>query len=120
MRKHPQKLAEKYRITSGRMSSTRADGNNGSFAIPSPTRSQGFLYIIASDGGGWDHCSVSLKERSPSWKEMCLVKDLFWKPEETVIQYHPPESKYINRHRYVLHLWKQQGVDIPMPPPTFV
>lgn len=120
MRKHPSKKAEKYRIVSGPMRSLKADGNNGAFAIPSPVRKQDILYVIASDGGMWDHCSVSLKIRTPTWKELCFIKDLFWEPEETVIQYHPPASKYINQHYFVLHLWRPQEIDIPMPPINFV
>lgn len=26
--------------------------------------------------------------------------------EETVVQFHPPESEYVNNHLYCLHLWK--------------
>jgi len=120
MRKHPQKAAEIHRVISGQMGSTRADGNNGAFAIPSPVRRQDTLYVIASDSGAWDHCSVSLKIRPPTWKELCFIKELFWEPEETVIQYHPPASKYINQHHFVLHLWRPQTVEIPLPPINFV
>lgn len=120
MREHPSKNAEKYRVKTEHMRSTRADGNNGAFIIPSPARKQNLLYVVASDSGGWDHCSVSLATRTPIWKELCFIKDLFWEPEETVIQYHPPVSQYINQHHFVLHLWKPQGVDIPLPPMNFV
>jgi hypothetical protein len=120
MRKKPHKLAEKHRITKGRKRSTRADGCNGAFDIPSPKKRKDMLYVIAADGGLWDHVSVSLKNRTPIWSEMNFIKDLFWEPEETVIQYHPPASKYINQHPFVLHLWRPQGIDIPMPPINFV
>lgn len=43
-------------------------------------------------------------------------KDIFWGPEETVIQYHPPKSEYVNNHPSVLHLWRPTGVDLPLPP----
>lgn len=120
MKKHPAKKAEIHRIKTGQMGSTKACGNNGAFAIPSPVRKQAILYVVASDGGAWDHVSVSLKTRTPTWKELCFIKDLFWNPEEAVIQYHPPASQYINQHDFVLHLWKPQNVDIPMPPIEFV
>lgn len=73
------------------------------------------LKVICSWGMGWDHVSVSLESRCPSWAEMCWVKDLFFKPEECVVQYHPPESTYKHLHPYCLHLWRPQGAEIPMP-----
>lgn len=46
------------------LNSTKDDGNNGVFFIPrlkAPQRVA--LWIIASDGDGWEHVSVSLKPR---------------------------------------------------------
>ena len=31
------------------------------------------MAIIASWGGGWEHVSVSLRNRCPTWEEMCRV-----------------------------------------------
>lgn len=56
--------------------------------------------IIASWGGGWEHVSVSLNNRCPTWEEMCMVKDIFWGEDECVIQFHPPKSA--NQHPSVL------------------
>jgi hypothetical protein len=47
------------------------------------------LRVIASDGKGWEHISVSLPNRCPNWREMCFIKSLFWDEEDVVIQYHP-------------------------------
>ena len=74
------------------------------------------LDVIFSDGLGWEHVSVSTRGRCPNWPEMCLVKNLFWSPEDCVIQYHPPEAEYVNDHPYCLHLWRPQGVAVPIPP----
>ena len=49
-----------------------------------------------------------------------MFKDLFWLPEETVVQYHPAKADYVNTHPYVLHLWKQIGSEFPKPPKIFV
>jgi len=76
--------------------------------------------IIASWGGRWDHVSMSLEDRCPTWEEMCWVKDLFWNAKETVIQYHPSKNRYVNNHPYCLHLWKPQRHTIPLPPVSFV
>ena len=113
MRSHPSKKAEKHRVTKGHMASDKSYGSNGYFLIPSPQK--GILKIIASDKLLWDHVSVSLPNRTPSWTEMCYVKDLFWGPDEVVIQYHPAKTDYINNHPYVLHLWRSQYEKIPMP-----
>lgn len=67
----------------------------------------------------WEHLSVSLADRCPTWEEMCFLKDLFWEPEETVVQYHPPKSEYVNIAKNCLHLWRYRG-DMPRPPKIFV
>lgn len=76
--------------------------------------------VTATNGGGWDHVSVSLRNRCPSWDEMCKIKDIFFGPEECVVQYHPAQSEYVNIHPYCLHLWKPQNRSIPVPPKIFV
>lgn len=75
----------------------------------------GDVAIIFSFGGGWEHASVSLKKRCPTWEEMCMVKDIFWKETECVLQFHPPKSEYVNLHPFCLHMWKQVGVDNQTP-----
>ena len=63
------------------------------------------FFVIASDGGGWEHVSVSPcnKKRKvcPTWEEMCAIKDMFFDPEERVVQFHPSRSEYVNDHPYV-------------------
>ncbi len=80
--------------------------------------------VIASWGGNWEHVSVSIPalivKRLPTWDEMCAIKELFFKDEECVIQYHPAKKDYINNHPFVLHLWKPTKERIPMPPKEFV
>lgn len=80
------------------------------------------FFCIASCGGGWEHVSVSPKnqKRCPTWEEMCAIKDLFFDPEETVVQYHPAHSRYVNNHPYCLHLWRPVGAELPEPPCEFV
>ncbi len=78
------------------------------------------LRVIVSWGGGWDHVSVSLENRCPDWDEICFAKDIFFHPNECVIQYHPPKSDYVNNHPYCLHLWRPQNESVPMPPKSFV
>src|SRR5262245_27994585 len=97
------------------MKSDDSYGMNGAFEV---TGSKGKLYVIASDQKGWEHVSVSpaKNDRTPTWEEMAFIKGLFWGEEETVIQYHPPKSQYVNNHPFVLHLWKPIEQEIPLPP----
>lgn len=88
--------------------------DGGIWSIPSPTDSKP-LRVVASDGAGWDHVSVSRHNRPPNWAEMCRVKDVFFDPEEVVMQLHPRKSEYVNNHPHCLHLWRPQGVEIPTP-----
>lgn len=64
----------------------------------------------------WEHVSVSARAFCPSWLEMCWVKDLFFLPEEWVVQYHPAKDDHINDHERTLHMWRPIGVELPIPP----
>lgn len=107
------------RIRYGAMGSGDFYGNNGAFAIDFSNRS--LAMVIASDGEGWEHVSVRMvekatgKDRTPTWAEMCRIKDLFWDDQDCVIQYHPPRSEYVNNHPHVLHLWRPVDKEIPLP-----
>jgi hypothetical protein len=101
------KVPEKYRVIIGPLKSSESDGNNGCFTV----KRNGFQYnIIATDFGKDEHVSVHITvgktQKTPTWEQMCFVKDLFWGKEDTVVQYHPPESQYVNVHEHVLHLWR--------------
>jgi hypothetical protein len=117
-------VPEQYRLRTGSLASTPAYGNNGAFTIP-PLVGNRELWVIASDGDGWEHVSIHVwegnkKYRLPTWPEMCHVKDMFWDDEDEVMQVHPKKSEYVNCHPYVLHLWKPIGQEILMPPPELV
>ena len=88
--------------------------DGGAFRFDSPI-DKAPLVVIASFGMGWDHVSVSRKNRCPNWKEMCFIKDMFFDDEEVVIQYHPAKSEYVNDNENCLHLWKPQNIEFPMP-----
>lgn len=81
------------------------------------------MIAVASDGGGWEHVSVSIMgstSKTPDWDQMCFVKDLFWDEEDVVIQFHPPKTHYVNNHPGCLHMWRQIGKVIDIPPSIFV
>jgi hypothetical protein len=95
---------------------------HGAFTVIGPFGRD--LLIMSSGTGamaeGWEHVSVSTSSRTPSWAEMCFVKDLFWRDDEVVMQLHPAKSDYVNHHPYCLHLWAPLDASIPLPPSEFV
>jgi hypothetical protein len=113
---------EGYRIRNGYFASKTGE-DFGAFFIPGPCGRE--LKVIASSGDeeegiDWEHVSVSLSNRCPNWEEMCYIKNLFWDEEETVMQLHPPKSKWINNHPYCLHMWRPLKEEIPLPPEVAV
>ena len=80
------------------------------------------MSFVASWGGGWDHVSVApLKKKIvPSWEMMCKVKDIFFKPDEAVIQIHPPKDEYVNNIPNCLHLWRANDKEMILPPSFMV
>ena len=113
--------AEKHRLHGDAQFVSFYGDNFGAFIIH---RINGNLRILVSPGEkgkyAWEHVSVSLENRCPTWDEMDRVKRMFWLPEETVIQLHVPEREHINVHPFTLHLWRPIGVEIPLPPPIMV
>lgn len=95
------------------------DEGNGVFKIPSVIDGA-FLTVIASNGEGWDHVSVSRKNRCPNWPEMEQIASLFFLDTETAMQLHVPPTEHINLHPWCLHWWRPQNTAIPKPPSEMV
>lgn len=113
MRRYKDLLQDK-RIKIDQMSEI---GGNGWVKMPNTS---GSMVVVFSWHMGWDHVSISYADRTPTWDEMCYVKDLFFDPEDCVIQYHPARSEYVNVHPYCLHLWKPRFCGVPIPPKQLV
>ena len=114
MKPSPNRELERCRVRSGPLASDATAGNNGLFRVVSSLGT--VLAVIVSDGGGWDHASVSLPDRCPDWDEMCEVRDLVFLPDEWTMQLHPPKAENISCHPYCLHIWRPQAAEIPTPP----
>ena len=112
-------VPERYRITAGELGSNSSYGNNGAFVVPTFDGKKK-LFVIASDGMGWEHVSVSSKGRTPTWEEMHYIKGMFWDKEDTVFQFHPPQSQYVDCCKSCLHLWRNPNHKIELPPSTLV
>lgn len=113
---------EPYRVLEGTWASRPGD-HWGAFAIP---HSGKMFTVLVSNGDykaenvgpeyAWEHVSVSLRDRCPSWDEMCFFKSMFWKEDETVMQLHVPAANHKNFHKNCLHLWRPLLAEIPRPP----
>ena len=116
------------RVRSGPMKSDDDFGLCGKFLVKSLATGR-MLRIIAAPAlggpGDWEHVSVSVVgqtgrfSKCPIWEEMSEIKRLFWADDETVIQFHPKASDYVNIGE-VLHLWKLCGHDHILPPKIYV
>ena len=114
------KVPEKYRVINGQFGSDSSYGNNGQFIIPKNGKDIKSLFVQASDGGGWEHLSVSIipkpgkKRRLPTHGEMEYVRFAFWEKTDWIIEFHPPVTEYVN-NAPCLHLWRPIGVNFPTP-----
>jgi hypothetical protein len=89
-----------------------------------PQANKTVLNVIASIDQGhyasWEHVSVhgvdaDGKQYTPSWDEMCFVKDIFFEEQDVVIQIHPKKRDYVNLHQHCLHLWRSLDGSLNLP-----
>ncbi len=130
-------VPNKYRMTLKNMSkrkthnmaktlcSTNAEGNQGVFIIPhtNPKNRRTInLSVMCSSDDQWEHCSVLVegKKRTPTWEEMCFIKDMFWDDHDVVVQYHPAKKDYVNNANFTLHLFRSVTTQFPTPPNIMV
>lgn len=118
MRNEPNLRVENYRLNDTPLGPSPRGANYGAFQI-------GELVIISSGtpppgDPQWEHVSVSCRNRCPTWEEMDRVKRLWWRDDETVLQFHPKDADRVNLHPRCLHLWRQVGVDHELPDPRLV
>ena len=107
---------------------SEGDSTCGCFEVPAPPpprptarpirRRPRILRVIASADPTheWDHVSISLPHRTPTWHEMSHIHSLFFLPHETSYQLHVPAEDHINCHPHCLHLWRPHRLLIPRPP----
>ena len=78
--------------------------------------------MVFSWGAGWEHVSVAPFKRSytPSWDDMCKVKEIFWTDDEAAISIHPAKKNYVNNVPNCLHLWRCTYKEMILPPTVLV
>lgn len=90
-------------------------GTYTTYDLSSPLKYGVSYTFVFSWNNGWEHLSVSTPKRTPSWDEMCVFKDLFFKEDETCVEYHPKKEDYVNLHEHCLHIWKPLEAELPIP-----
>jgi len=111
---------EHYRVKDG-VWGTKEGDNKGLFFIPLWNKPSTVLRVLCAPmDGEWQHVSVSLPNRTPSWTEMNMIKKMFWGDDVTVVQFHPKKSEYVNTHPHCLHLWKKRDEEYELPPSILV
>lgn len=78
------------------------------------------LNFMFSWACGFEHLSVSTTVKTPTWEQMCKMKDIFWREDEVCMQLHPAKENYINNMSYCLHIWRPTNQEIPTPPNLMV
>jgi len=110
---------DNFRCKKGEWRTKKSD-RFGLFFIPTRPGKPSLKVICAPMNSEWQHVSVSLPARCPTWNEMSKIKDLFWADCVTVMQFHPRKTNYVNIHKYCLHLWSKKGVVHELPPEILV
>lgn len=132
MRTEVSKVLAEGRLEKGVWASAPDWGLNGIFTVKGPSGALEVAgataegpQVLAVNGmrtvrhlsTGWEHVTVEgvHPNRTPTWDDMAFVKDLFWRPEEWVVQYHPAHSEYVKASPHRLHLWRPTRDKLPTP-----
>lgn len=93
-----------------------SSGIGGYLRLRDSKHTMSLVAIIENhDGAQWEHVSVAYMDslrKTPTWEEMCAVKDIFWREDEEVHQIHPKAQDYVHgvgNMKNVLHLWRPTG-----------
>lgn len=80
---------------------------------------EGTVIFGYDEAGVMEHVSVSHrnKHKMPTWNDMVRLKNMFFYPEEMVVQIHPKESRYLHGfgdRGNILHLWRPANGDFEL------
>lgn len=93
---------------------TDADGFKGFFRFEIDEE---IVRCLATSDKGWQHVTVHIvgQDEPPTWKFLCQVKDLFWEPDDWVLQIHPPKNSKVHYQKGYAHLWRSISEIQPLP-----
>ena len=61
---------------------TKNDGMGGKYYDKYTGKRLNFIFSYQM---GWEHLSVSMPSRTPTWDQMCIMKDIFWNKNEACV-----------------------------------
>ncbi|WP_051650350.1 hypothetical protein [Selenomonas sp. AB3002] len=94
------------------------NGHGGIVQLKGQKKEFNFICTVDKDeetGNEMEHVSVSItnsNKSTPTWKDMCRIKEIFWRDDEEVHQIHPKAENYLHGVgdlENVLHLWRPVG-----------
>jgi hypothetical protein len=108
------KVPNEFRMRHGNMRSNDDYGNNGVFIVHLNGVA---VTCIASDTDGWEHVSMSIPSRSPTYDEMERIKTVFWgnNPVVVIFMRHRPKNDLYVETR--VGLWRNIAGDLTAIPP---
>lgn len=113
-----------FRILDGPLASTNEAGENGAFVLVNKQDPDAALLCVVSSQNQWEKVSVTKqrkrmlsgpKPEEPNEADMRTVKAVFFKPEETAVEYHPHERSALFPIPFHRVLWRHKIRDFPMP-----
>ncbi len=119
-------LFNPYRIKDGPMKTTDEAGANGAFLLnDAQDRDITFLITIASTRN-WEHLCVTKhkkagvfqngpKQLEPTAQDMRSIKQVFFQPSETCVEFFPEDDSALHAAPLTRHLWRHQFRDFPIP-----
>lgn len=113
------------RIREGEMATEDSAGCNGAFVIGHKLDKSFSLIVTISQRYGWEHVCVTKQVRSrligtpkqvePNTADMQTAKSVFFKPEETCVEFFPHGPSSLHPAPNFRHLWRHSTRDFPMP-----
>lgn len=113
------------RVREGEHATTDEAGCNGVFILGNRTDTSFSLIVTISQRYGWEHVCVTKQVRSrligrpkqaePSTADMQTAKQVFFKPEETCVEFFPHGPSSLHPAPNFRHLWRHSTRDFPMP-----
>lgn len=77
-----------------------------------------FSYVVSSDEE-WEVLSIANEKRYPTYEELRMAKELFFKPDEYAVQYYPPHNDHVpivKEAQYMIYLMRPKLNKFPTPP----
>lgn len=113
-----------FRILDGPLASTNEAGENGAFVLVNKQDPDAALLIVTCVANQWEKITVTKqrkrmlsgpKSEEPNEADLRTVKAVFFKPEETAVEFHPHSKSALFPIPFHRVLWRHKIRDFPLP-----